>query len=107
MASDIRFYRSILNEAIRLGKSGKQTNRLVAAGATKASNEDQECAKSNTTQITTVITQSQKGFETTAMGTLGGRSHPLVKTFCDVLFRIKIDGANQLHRRLSESLGLC
>jgi len=99
MAPNVSFYRPVLNESIRLGKRWKQTDSLVAETAAKPTHKNEQCTKSNPTQIAAVVTQSQQCFGTTAMGTLGGWSHSPVKTLSDVLFRIKVDGANQLHRR--------
>ena len=42
LSADIIFNRAILDESIRLGKRGKETNRFTAAAATEAPDDDEQ-----------------------------------------------------------------
>ncbi len=92
------FNRAILDEAVRLGKSGEETDRFAATTTDETPDENKQSTKADPAQIPAVVTQSPKCFRPATVGTLFRWQHPLVKTFGDILLWINIDGVNELHR---------
>jgi hypothetical protein len=103
-ASDVIFDRAILDEAVRLGKGREETDRLTAATTKEASDEDEQSTTAHPTQVAAVVAQGAKCFCAATMGTLRWWPHPFVETFGDISFWININGVDQLHDQLRQSL---
>ena len=106
LATGITFNRAIFYETVRLGKSGKETDRLAAAATEEAPDENEQGTKAHPAQISAVVAQGPKCLCATTMGTLLWWPHLFVETFCDISFWINIDGADQLHDQLRLPLGI-
>jgi len=104
VSTNVIFYRAILDEAVGLGKSGKETDRLAAAAAQEAPDEDKQRPKPHPAQVPAVVAQRPKCLCAATMGTLCWWPHPFVETFGDILFWINIDGVDQLHDQLRRPL---
>jgi hypothetical protein len=100
ISPNVTFNRAIFDETVRLGKSGKEADRLAAAATEEASDKNEQGTKALPAQISAVVAQGPKCLCATTMGTLFWWPHLFVETFCDISFWINIDGADQLHEQL-------
>jgi hypothetical protein len=100
ISMNVIFNRAILDEAVRLGKCGKETNCLAAEMTKEAPDEDEQRTKTHPAQISAIIAQGPKCFCAATMRTPFWWPHPFVETFGDILFGININGVDQLHHQL-------
>ena len=55
ISMNVIFNRAILDEAVRLGKCGKETNCLAAEMTKEAPDEDEQGTKAHPTQVSAVV----------------------------------------------------